>query len=201
MSPRQPLSGNENPYKAPEPDGSNPSLQDETPGAGAERIRKRYLNDEFLLRMVGGLFFLPGAVAFLAAGWCVILVCLHAMGRFPDGVNAPNNRVYLIAGVIWHVLIGALVVGIGHGMWNLHNGLRVTIGMISILFLFCLPYAILIVMPIFLILFCGRSNYICSPEYQAIIQATPHIRFPMFLLYGMRALAILILIAVSFFLF
>lgn len=195
MSAPRPQSGQENPYEAPESDSPNQSVQEEIRDADADRIRKEYLTDELLVRVVGGLGFLLGALPCLAAAWLFTLVILHATGGFSSWFDDhPGTRVYLLGGAFVYILIGAPFICIGLGLWNLHSWVRFVMGLIAGLSLFFLPYAIVIVAPFCFLLFSEKSRFVCSPEYRDVVQATSHIRFSIPLLIGMITLSFIVLL-------
>ena len=145
-----------NPYAPPQANLHVPSQNSEV-----ETIRREHLNTEGNLQTVGGLYIF-GA----------ILMLLSLISMFPDmgssRVEGPVLIVLLVLGIVY----GA----VGLSLRKLKPGSRWPATGISLLGLLGFPIGTVISLYSLYVLHSKRGKYVLSLDYQAIRDATPHIK-------------------------
>ncbi|HET7843148.1 MAG TPA: hypothetical protein VFL14_03295 [Xanthomonadales bacterium] len=154
-----------NPYAAP-----SAVVADVLPGVSdAEAIRTAHIRHERQLKGIGSLYGL-GAAIWLALG--IATVVMAVMGR--DGTNGAPA---LIGGAAVYLTLGALLAALATGYRRLRPWIRVPGGILAAIGLLAFPIGTLINAAILYVLFCAKGRTVLSPEYAAIVAATPHVKF------------------------
>ena len=178
-----------NPYAPPEADLASPEVSPSSELGELEAIRKRYLNHEASIKSIGSLFDLAALLSGLVIVTRVLTTIINA------GVA---NTLF---GFETFASIGALAlfIALGRGFSGLKSWARwvtsalatlsllTSIGGIGFLFfrgVRPIPFSILGVIGqalipsyILYLLLSRKGNYVFSHEYQAIVRATPHIKY------------------------
>lgn len=153
-----------NPYQTPaaEVDGVNA-----TQLANAEITRKENINHEAAIRSIGILYYVA-TIGLVVAAVAQVLVL------FADNKSA---------GIEWLLLAGffgvmaAIYYWIGSGLRTLRSNVRIVAGIFAALGLLSFPVGTLINGYILYLLFSAKGKTVFSEEYQAVIDATPHIKY------------------------
>jgi len=152
-----------NPYAAP-----TAALQDEMPSTDsvAEVRRRELIRHEVLLKSVGSLNYFYGVVFLLAMFVSArILFLEHAADVFT--VMIVLVLLVLTVASFW----------IGYGLRRLRGWAGIPAALLSILTLVSFPVGTLIGGYALYLIFCSKGRQVLAPEYQAVIAATPHIRY------------------------
>lgn len=151
-----------NPYAAPEA-----HVADVQPGASeAEAIRTAHIRHERQVKSVGALYYIGGAFMAMAA----IVFGLGGPGAPTDAaVSFGIAAVYALFAVAWLVL--------GYGFRRMRPWVRIPGGILSGLGLVAIPIGTVINSWILWIMFCAKGQVILSPSYDAIVAATPHVKY------------------------
>lgn len=161
----------------------------EAPGLpDSEVIRKRFLNHEASIQAIGGLYLLG----------CVVLTGLGIAGllgynRFEPGNPRPS---YLTSALF--LAFAAAEGWIGWHLRKLDPRAKIPATLMAILGLLAFPIGTLINAYVLYLLHSAKGKYVFSPEYRAVINTTPQIRYKMsiivwifiWLLLGFMALAV-----------
>ncbi|MEZ6034801.1 MAG: hypothetical protein R3C17_17035 [Planctomycetaceae bacterium] len=140
-------------------------------GGDAERIRTELISHEASIKSIGVLYLL-GAVFGTLAGIFLTVTAVYAMAQ--DG--AQDAVVGLLAGIF----ITGLSLGqgfVGFGLRRLRGWTRIPVGILSGIGLLGFPVGTLINGYILYLIFSQKGSRVFAPEYQAIIQQTPHIKY------------------------
>jgi len=177
MASRNPYSSDENPYLAPEADDieSGEDIADEE----MEDIRKKYLNHEASVQGVGGLYIFVAILLLIAASLAfgfglTLLAEEDANLRRERGDLPPGFELFLGA---FYLVFSALYFWFGFALRSFRNWARITVGIFTIPGLLGIPIGTLISGYILYLLFSEKGKYVCSPQYQEVIAATPHIKY------------------------
>ncbi len=145
-----------NPYSAP-----TARLED-AGDTEAEAIRKAHINHEAGLRSVGMLYYLGGALIMLAS----------LMGSIGKAAGmAPVAMMLLVAAV------GAGQIAVGYGLRRLRSWARIPTIVFSVLGLIAIPIGTLISIYVLWLLLAKKGRTLFSPEYQAVVARTPHVKY------------------------
>lgn len=146
-----------------------------TTNSAAVQLRTQHLGHEASLRSVGVLYLVGGILTSLG-GLLMLIGALRLMGN-PN--LAQSNQPVLIAATIGLVLlvVGGLQAACGFHLRRLRPLARIPVGIISALGLLAVPLGTLINGYILYLLFSKKGRFILSPEYQAIVAATPEIKY------------------------
>ena len=128
--------------------------------------------------LLGG--FAGAAIGPLFDRFSVRLLMLIGALRLMGNPNlAQSNQPVLIAATIGLVLlvVGGLQAACGFHLRRLRPLARIPVGIISALGLLAIPLGTLINGYILYLLFSKKGRFILSPEYQAIVAATPEIKY------------------------
>jgi hypothetical protein len=153
-----------NPYQAPvaavgDVDG---------PVGDAERIRREHIGHERQLRAVGTLYLFGGLLGLI--GGLALLVATLGSEPFV-GVAVVMAAVYLV------ISIGALVVGWGYR--KLAPWVRIPGTALAAVGLLGIPIGTIISLAILWMIWSAKGKVVLSPDYAAIVAATPHVRYRM----------------------
>jgi len=139
----------------------------------SEDIRKKYLSREASLQIIGGLWVFLGGLIVL---WNTIAVFLIAV-LLPVFLKSPN-AFFNIVMVFVFLMFGAFVLWVGLSLRNLRNWARITLGLLNIPLLYVYPLGTVISILHLYLLFSKKGQFVCSPPYQEVIDATLHIKYP-----------------------
>ena len=146
-----------NPYAAPAA-----RVDDTGADAEGEAIRRAHINHEASIKAVGMLYYLGGAMLTIGA-----VISLRGAGSEP-------------AALVTALLLLAIAVAqffAGWGVRALRAWGRITGCVISAIGLIGFPIGTLINAYILYLLLSKKGRTIFSPEYQAIVAATPHLKY------------------------
>ena len=152
-----------NPYQAPTArvddvsDGANPQ---------AESIRREHINHEASIKAVGTLYYL--STLGLAIAGLAILVSPGAFARARVSDAVP-------AAIMVAIAVGIFVVG--RGLRKLQPWVRIPTVLLSILGLLGFPIGTLINGYIIWLILSKKGRLVLSPEYAAIVEATPQVKY------------------------
>jgi hypothetical protein len=141
----------------------------------AELTRRKYLSHEASIQSVGLLYML-GAVFSMLYGVGIVFAMLYS--QTAPGTGNPASVGFAEIG------IGLVVCAVGmlqaYGGWSLRtlnaSGKPIAI-LLSVLGLLGIPLGTLISVYILYLLLSEKGRMVFSPEYKAVIAATPHIRY------------------------
>jgi hypothetical protein len=132
----------------------------------AEQIRNDHVKHEASVKSVGFLYFL-GAAALL---FLAIVGLVASVAGSPHSIVGPGFAIFfllLAAGQVW----------VGLGLRKLRPWARIPSGILSGFGLLGFPLGTLINGYILYLLFSEKGKVVFSPEYQRVIQETPHLKY------------------------
>lgn len=152
----------ENPYQA-------PAVAEVAAESDAEATRRKYLKHEASVKGVGSLYFLGGVLG-------VLVLLMSLFGFFYAGAQGGiGGQELLILVLSGGVGVVHLIAGIGLKKFT-RTG-RILGVMIAGISLVAIPVGTLIGAYILYLLLGAKGKVVFSPEYQAVIAQTPHIRY------------------------
>lgn len=172
-APQNPHEPPSNPYAPPSNPYAPPSARlvaDGTPD-DAEAIRRELLQHEARLRSIGLLYLLGGGFYLLIAAFGVV----GLLTSLVDGDTADLG--FGLIGVAALGTFGAGFVWIGLGLRRLHEKVRLATTILAVLGLLGFPLGTLISAYILWALHGDKGKRVMTPEYRAVVVATPHIRY------------------------
>jgi hypothetical protein len=134
-------------------------------GTGVEETRNQHIKHEASLKSVGILYYLGGAALFFAG-----------LATIPAALSSNAKPEALVASMIF-VLLGVLQVWTGAALRKFRSWARVVAGVLSGIGLLGFPIGTIINAYILYLLFSQKGKTVFSPEYQQVIQQTPHIKY------------------------
>lgn len=135
----------------------------------AEVLRRAHVRHEVHLKSIGALYYLSGGLMALA---CVsMLVSVMSMAH----LQATPPSLWLM--VLIYVVISTLSFVIGWGFRGLRPWVRVPGGVLAALGLLAIPIGTLINGWVLYLMFGRKGQVVLSPEYQAVIAATPQVKY------------------------
>jgi hypothetical protein len=152
-----------NPYQPPTAmvddvsDGANPQ---------AESIRREHINHEASIKSVGMLYYL-GTLGMGVAGLAIL---------FSTGALAAVRMGDAVVSVIM-VAIAVAFFMVGRGLSTLRPWVRIPAVLLSILGLLGFPIGTLINGYIIWLILSKKGRLVLSPEYAAIVEATPQVKY------------------------
>lgn len=150
----------DNPYQA-------PAVAEVAAESDAESTRRKYLNHEASVKGVGSLYLLGGVLG--AIGLLALFVGVAFGGAMVGGQEVV---VLLLFGGI-----GVMQIIAGLGLRKFTNTGRILGSVIAGISLIAFPIGTLIGAYILYLLLGAKGKVVFSPEYQAVIAQTPHIRY------------------------
>jgi hypothetical protein len=136
--------------------------------AGAEEIRQAHLKHEAALKSAGVLYLLGGTLLTLG-GMAGVAGAIASTG--PDGADGS----VLVSGVVG--ALGVCQFAVGRGLRRFKPWTRTPVGLLSGMGLFAIPLGTLINAYILYLVFSRKGKTIMSEDYQAVIAATPHLKY------------------------
>jgi hypothetical protein len=160
-------------------------------GSGAEETRNQHIKHEASVKSIGLLYYLGGA-ALVFAGLATVAAAL-----------SPSGKSEALAMSVVLVLLGGVQIWTGTALRKLRSWARVVAGILSGIGLLGFPIGTLINGYILYLLFSQKGKTVFSPEYQEVIQQTPHIKYKtsivVWILLGIVILIILLAIGAAIF--
>ncbi|MGQ0799669.1 MAG: hypothetical protein ACT4NL_06115 [Pseudomarimonas sp.] len=152
-----------NPYAAP-----TSSLRDELPSnsSAAESRRRELIRHEMLLKSVGSLYYFYGVFMLLALSVAGKMLILER------GLDATS--------VVISIVLTVLMVAnfcVGYGFRRLRPWAGIPGAFLAIPTLLSIPVGTLIGAYVLYLIFCGKGRQVLAADYQAVIAATPHIKY------------------------
>jgi hypothetical protein len=190
--PSRPASPEINPYAPPTTAIGDEPLEVIPEGdlAAAEAMRRQYLGHEASVRSIGSLYLLGAILGFLGA----FFIFIGALTTIPRGDAAASGVMFGLA--VGYLLASSLNLALGIGLRRLKTWARWTaVVLISLSLLWVLlgigfvmvinqpgvaiVYAIAALIPgyILYLLISSKGSVVFSPEYRAVINQTPHIKY------------------------
>jgi hypothetical protein len=133
----------------------------------ALRLREAHIRHEIQLKAVGALYYLGGALA-LVFGLLMIPVYLQTA--------APFDQMYGLSALML-VGLGALSLVLGYGFRRLMPWVRIPGAIVSGIGLLAIPIGTIVSAWILYLMFCEKGRTVLAPEYQAIVSASPEVRY------------------------
>ena len=147
----------------------------------SERIRQEHIKHEASIKSVGFLYFL--GAAFLILGGVLSL--------------AGGAATSLVVGLLF-LCIGGVQFWVGLGLRKLRSWARIPTAILSGIGLLGFPLGTLINGYILYLVLSAKGRMIFSPEYQAVIAATPHIKYRTSIVVWILLILLLVLIGFAF---
>lgn len=144
-------------------------------GSEAELTRREHIRHEVQLKSVGALYYLGGALMLFGA--ISILFTLLAAGSRPGTTHAPRMDALFVGIVVLYFVLGTGALFLGWGFRRLKPWVRIPGGILAALGLIGFPVGTLINGWILYLMFGKKGQVVLGPDYQAVIEATPHIRY------------------------
>jgi hypothetical protein len=138
-------------------------------------MRKKHLTHEASVKSIGTLYYLAGLFMAIVA---IIVVFKSIMGPGPG--KARMNPMAPIIYAAMDAFVIALTVGqffVANGLRRLQGWARIACGIISGLGLLGFPLGTIVNGYILYLVFSTKGRTVFSPEYQIVIQQTPHIKY------------------------
>lgn len=169
-----------NPYQT--PSGAPAPLSPQDLSGDPEVIRNQYLKHEAQIKSIGALYYL-GSVF-------MIFTAFTAIAK-------PDLRPQQIGIAIFFVLFAFLQIFIGSGLRKLKSWARVVAIILSALGLLAVPIGTIISLIVLLILASKKSIAIFTPEYRAVIAATPHIKYKSSIIFKICLIFLLVIVLIG----
>ncbi len=137
--------------------------------SGAEGIRMAHIQHEASIKSIGFLYML---------GFLLCIIGIFPLGAGLIGLQGmgPQERA-LMAGIgVFYMLLGGFQGYTGYALRGLKTWARWTAVVFSAIGLIGFPIGTLISAYFLYLLLSEKANTIFSPEYQAVIQQTPHVK-------------------------
>jgi hypothetical protein len=130
----------------------------------AESIRRAHISHEASIKSVGILYYLGGFITLMAA----LAVLLTAQ-------DLPPIEVVVL--LVVYLILGALGLVAGYGIRRLTAWGRIISAVFAVIGLIGVPIGTIINGYILWLIFSKKGQMVFSPEYKAIIEATPHVKY------------------------
>jgi hypothetical protein len=156
---------NQNPYSPPESFVADVALG----SSQADVTRREHIRHEVQLKSVGSLYFLVGAL--MSLGGISMAVMLSG-----DASSTRGPVPVLIFGGVY-LAFGVAALFLGLGFRRLRPWVRIPGGILSTLGLLGFPVGTLINAWILYLMFGAKGKVVLGPDYQAVIDATPHVKY------------------------
>jgi len=128
-----------------------------------EAIRESHIRHEIQIKSIGALYYFSGGILLLTS---VSLI-------YQGGSSIPGFDV-----MTWFFLFfGVFLPVLGYGFRRLRPWVRIPGGVVGAIGLLGFPIGTLFNLWILYLMFCEKGRTILSPDYQAVIAATPHVKY------------------------
>ncbi|MBN2578928.1 MAG: hypothetical protein JXB10_08050 [Pirellulales bacterium] len=170
------MNDSQNPYAAPKTDVfSQPTAPIEE--ADAEVIRRNHIAVEASIKSIGTLYFI-GSGSIIVGGIIGLFAAFAENGPATIVRRIDTRGFWVLFGfVCFYALLAALGIWVGIGLRRLKRSAWIAAGVFSSLGLFAFPVGTLINAYILSLLLRKKGQYVFTPEYKAIIQQTPHVKY------------------------
>ena len=136
--------------------------------AGAEADRRAHLSVEQGLKSIGSLYVLTGGLA------CLGLVLTVVMGVIAALDSTENLGVFALSILVWG-FIGPPSVWIGLSLRRRNPAVRIVASILAGLSLLSFPMGTLVGGYTLWLMWSAKGKRVFAPDYQSIVDATPHI--------------------------
>lgn len=161
----------------------------------AEAIRREFLNHEASIRSVGTLYMVGAVFCGLATLAMLLMLVVTPLAGGVDGLGIG----LLLGMVALYALLTWLYYFMGKGLRAVSPKVRLVATIVTALGLLGFPIGTLISAFILYLLHSAKGKRVMTEEYQAVIAATPHIKYKtplwMWILLGLLVLGILAIVA------
>ncbi len=130
--------------------------------AEAETLRKAHLNAEGNIQAIGGLYMIGAVFMFLGS-----------LAPLPNLPTADTSEVVVMVVLL---VFGVLQMWLGRSLRKLRPGARLPATLVTAIGLVGFPVGTIFTILFLYLLNNKRARFVFSPEYQAIRDATPHIK-------------------------
>ena len=155
-----------NPYAAPlSPSTMRGSSDDEA-------IRNQHLSHEASVKSIGFLYLLGGSFGVLLG---IFYIIMGLTGEMPPDFE--QFKVFMIGLGAFCLLMSALQIYAAISVRKFESVGRIIVTIFSVIGLLGIPIGTLISGYILYLLWSAKGNVVFTPEYQRVIQATPHIKY------------------------
>lgn len=153
-----------NPYQAPVT-----SVADvDAPVEDAERVRREHIGHERQLRAVGALYLFGGVLGLFGG----IALIVGAIGGDSGGGE-------MVAIGVLYAAVSAFSLVLGWGYRKLAPWVRIPGTVLAAVGLLGIPVGTIISLAILWMIWSAKGKVVLSPQYAAIVAATPHVRYRM----------------------
>jgi hypothetical protein len=156
------MSTQANPYAPPMAPVADVSSAD----SHAEAIRREHIKHEASVRSIGGLYLFGG-----------VLGTLGGIALLASTMGVDEQRAIVVAAGAAYVLFSVLSLVVGLGLRKLQPWTRIATIAFSCFGLLAIPIGTLINGYILYLMVAAKGKRIFTPDYAAIIAATPHIKY------------------------
>jgi hypothetical protein len=174
----------DNPYQAP----VTAVADVDAPAADAERVRREHIGHERQLRAVGALYLFGGVLGLL--GGIALIV---------GSIGAERGGGEMTAIAVLYVAISAFSLVLGWGYRKLAPWVRIPGTVLAAIGLLGIPIGTIISLAILWMIWSAKGKVVLSPQYAAIVAATPHVRYRMtvvdWIVWGLLAAVLIGLVA------
>jgi hypothetical protein len=147
-------------------------INDYSLGGDAVAIRKRFISHEASVRSIGLLYWLGGILAIL----CSLAYVGLGIGFLSDARTMPTAIFMLMFSPVMAAL-GIFQIFVARGLRRLTPWARIGASVVSVIGLLGFPFGTIISAYFLYLLLSRKGEYVFSPEYKAIIDATPGIKY------------------------
>lgn len=147
-------------------------INDYSLGGDAVAIRKRFISHEASVRSIGLLYWLGGILAIL----CSLAYVGLGIGFLSDARTMPTAIFMLMFSPVMAAL-GVFQIFVARGLRRLTPWARIGASVVSVIGLLGFPFGTIISAYFLYLLLSRKGEYVFSPEYKAIIDATPGIKY------------------------
>ncbi|MGN6134423.1 MAG: hypothetical protein ACTHOU_07965 [Aureliella sp.] len=158
---------NSNPYAV-----TTDQITDYSLGGDAVLIRKQFISHEASVRSIGLLYWLGGILAIL----CSLAYVGLGIGFLSDARTMPTAIFMLMFSPVMAAL-GIFQIFVARGLRRLTPWARIGASVVSVIGLLGFPFGTIISAYFLYLLLSRKGEYVFSPEYKAIIDATPGIKY------------------------
>ncbi|MGB8356488.1 MAG: DUF4339 domain-containing protein [Chthoniobacteraceae bacterium] len=166
----------------------------------AEETRKTYLNHEASVKSIGLLYYIAAIVMTLAVlGFGFVAVSAFKGHAAPNHSNMNQPLPFQIGVTVAIALFAWLYFWLGAGMRSLNPKAKGPAVVLAVIGLLGFPLGTLINAYILYLLLSEKGKMVFSPEYKAVIEATPHIKYKTSIVVWIFVILLLGLIALGVF--
>jgi len=140
----------------------------------SEQIRKDHISHEASIKSVGLLYFLSGGLFLIVAIFSMIGSAATTRSNVRGGMG---NVAFGLGMAVVFLGLAALLIWVGWGIRKLKSWARIASGVLAGLGLLGFPFGTIINAYILYLLFSKKGATVFSPDYQRVIEETPHIKY------------------------